>query len=97
MQMLLEEEVVSIMLIQNLVSASALCQINSCQENLLKIVLFILLEIERNGEHFLCFWGRGGGFELLRWGLRVLDMPCTSDGDACYTPIEGIPYSRTWL
>ena len=37
------------MLIQNMVSASGLCQINSCQENLLKIVLSILLEIERNG------------------------------------------------
>ena len=69
----------------------------TCQENLLKKVLSILLEIERDGGHFFCFLGWGGGFELLRWGLRVLGMPCTSDGDACYTPIEGIPYSRTWL
>lgn len=69
----------------------------TCQEKLLKKVLSILLEIERDGGHFLCFWGWGGGIESLRWGLRVLGMACMSDGDACYTPIEGIPYSRTWL
>ena len=59
-----------------------------------KKVLSVLLEIERNGGRFLCFWGRGGGLESLRWGLRVLEIPCTSDGDACYTPIESIPYAR---
>ena len=69
----------------------------TCKEKLLEKVPSILLEIERDGGHFLRFWGRGGGLESLRWGLRVLEIPCTSDGDACYTPIEGIPYSRTWL
>ena len=64
---------------------------------MLKKVLSVLLEIEQNGGHFLDFRGRGGSFQSLRWGLRVLEMPYTSDGDACYTPIEGIPYSRTWL
>ena len=64
---------------------------------MLKKVPSVLLEIERNGGHFFCISGRGGSFESLRWGLRVLEMPYTSDGDACYTPIEGIPYSRTWL
>ena len=68
-----------------------------CQEKLLEIVPSILLKLERNGGYFLCISGRGGSFESLRWGFRVLKMPCTSDGDACYTPIVGIPYSRTWL
>ena len=28
------------------------------------------------------------------WQLMVVKMPSTSDGDACYTYMEGIPYSR---
>ena len=69
----------------------------TCQENLLKKALSVLLEIEQDGGHFFCISDSGDCFESLRWGLRVLEMPCTSDGDACYTPIAGIPYSRTWL
>jgi hypothetical protein len=50
-------------------------QIEEEPEKLFEKVLSILLEIERNGGHFFCFWGRGDNLWLLRWGLRVMEMP----------------------